>query len=141
MRFEASIEVAAPAHEVFATYADVEHWPDWTTSVTSVERLDNGPLRVGSRARVRQPRLPVAVWEVTELLPGTSFTWVARGPGVRTTGIHRVEALADGNTRAVAVLEQAGPLGALVGLLTRGLTNTYLHTEVNGLKAHCEQAR
>ncbi len=63
MRFEASIEVSAPAEQVFATYADVERWPTWTSSVTSVELLDPGPLRVDSRARIRQPRLPVAVWQ------------------------------------------------------------------------------
>ncbi|HEX7716407.1 MAG TPA: SRPBCC family protein [Marmoricola sp.] len=139
MRFEASAEVGAPAHEVFETYADVVNWPEWTASVTSVERLDDGPLRVGSRARVRQPRLPVAVWEVTELLPGQSFTWVARGPGVRTTGTHRVEPLPDGRSRVTAILDQSGPLGPVVGLFTRSLTQTYLQTEVNGIKTHCEK--
>jgi uncharacterized membrane protein len=139
MHFEASIEVSAPAEAVFESYADVEHWPDWTASVTSVERLDDGPFRVGSRARVRQPRLPVAVWEVTELVPGQSFTWVARGPGLRSTGIHRVEALPDGRSKMTAILEQAGPLGGLVGLLTKGLTERYLKMEAEGLKAHCER--
>jgi len=124
---------------VFDTYADVEHWPDWTESVTSVERLDEGPLRVGSRARIRQPRLPVATWQVTELVPGESFTWVARGPGIRTTGTHRVEQLGEGRSRATAILEQAGPVGGLVGLLTKGLTERYLQTEVRGLKARCER--
>lgn len=86
MRFEATIDIAARVEHVFAVYTDVEHWPDWTRSVTSVERLDPGPLRVGSRARIRQPRLPVAVWEVTDLASGRSFTWMARGPGIVTTG-------------------------------------------------------
>jgi uncharacterized membrane protein len=138
MHFEATTEIGAPSHEVFATYADVEHWPDWTTSVTSVERLDEGPLRVGSRARVRQPRLPTAVWEVTELVPGESFTWVARGPGVLTTGVHRVEPLPEGRTRVTAILDQGGLLGPVVGRLTKSLTDLYLKTEVRGLKAHCE---
>jgi uncharacterized membrane protein len=141
MRFEASIDVAASAEDVFAVYADVERWPSWTTSVTSVERLDAGPLAIGSRARVRQPRLPVAVWEVTELQPGRSFTWVARGPGVVTTGSHAVTADAAGTATPVTVtatLDQGGPLGPLLGVLTRGLTNRYLEAEVRGLEAYCE---
>ena len=40
MRFEATIDVAAPVQHVFEIYTDVERWPEWTASVTSVERLD-----------------------------------------------------------------------------------------------------
>lgn len=139
MRFEATAQVVAPAQRVFDVYADVERWPEWTRSVTSVERLEAGPLRVGSRARVRQPRLPVAVWQVTELVPGRSFTWVARGPGIVTTGRHvAMPAGGDDRTEVTAALEQAGLLGPLVGLLTRRLTDRYLRIEVQGLKARCE---
>ena len=137
MRFEDSAVIAAPASTVWEVYRDVEHWPEWTESVTSVELLDPGPLRVGSRARVRQPRLPVAEWTVTEIDEGRSFTWVARGPGVRTTGTHLVEPHADG-ARATAILVQAGPLGPVVGFLTRGLTKRYLAMEAAGLKARAE---
>lgn len=140
MRFEATIGVAAPAERVFDVYSDVERWPDWTQSVTSVERLDQGPLRVGSRVRIKQPRFPVAVWEVIELVPGRSFTWVARGPGIVTTGSHVVAPEASGGlVNVTASLEQGGMLGPLLGLLTKRLTNRYLDIEVRGLKAHCER--
>ena len=137
MHFEDTIEVAAPAEAVFATYADVERWPSWTSSVTSVELLD-GRFQRGSRARVRQPKLPVAVWQVTELVRGESFTWQAQGPGVLTTARHVVAALADGRSRVTATLDQAGPLGPVVGFLTRRLTRRYIRTELEGLKAYCE---
>ena len=137
-RVEAGIDVDSSAQHVFDTYADVERWPSWTSSVTSVELLDPGPLQVGSRARIRQPRLPVATWQVTELVAGESFTWVARGPGVVTAGTHRVTPTAEGKARVTAILEQAGPLGWLVALRYRRLTNRYLQTEVLGLKAYCE---
>jgi uncharacterized membrane protein len=138
VRFEASIEVAAPAEQAFDVYFDVERWPLWTPTVTSVERLDQGPLRIGARTRVRQPRLPKAVWEVTDIAPGRSFTWVATGPGIRTTGYHEAEPTGDGRCRITARLIQDGWLGAVVGRLTRRLTDRYLQTEVHGLKAFCE---
>ena len=56
MRFEATIDIAAPAQLLFEVYTDVERWPEWTASVTSVERLDQGPLSVGPRSG-----LPVAI--------------------------------------------------------------------------------
>ena len=106
--------------------------------MSSVERLDEGPLRVGSRARVRQPRLPVAVWEVIELVSDRSFTWVARGPAIVTTGSHVVTPLDGGEVKATALLEQDGLLGPLMGRLTKRLTNEYLETEVRAVKARCE---
>jgi uncharacterized membrane protein len=138
MRFEATAEVHAAAPHVFETYADVEHWPSWTGSVTSVEKLDPGPLKVGLRARVRQPKLPVAVWQVTRFVPGQEFTWEARGRGLRTVGTHRVAPAGEGTVRVTAILEQLGPFGWLVGLLTARITRRYLRTEVEGLKAYCE---
>ena len=139
MRFMATIDIAAPAQLVYEVYTDVEGWPEWAASVTSVELLDQGPLRVGSRARIKQPRLPTAVWEVTEVVAGRSFTWIARGPGIITTASHVVTPPeANVPTRVTASLQQTGPLGQLVGFLTKRLTKRYMQTEVQGLKARCE---
>jgi uncharacterized protein YndB with AHSA1/START domain len=140
MLFEASVDIASDPAAVWAVYVDVERWPAWTDSVTSVERLDQGPIHVGSRTRVRQPRLPAAVWTVTAIEPGRSFTWEATGPGLRTVGTHVVEPTPTG-ARATARLEQLGRLGGLVGRLTKGLTESYLAMETAGLKARCEGGR
>lgn len=139
MRFEASVRIEASPQQVWEIYADVERWPEWTASVTSVERLDTGPLAVGSRARVRQPRLPTATWTVTELVEGSHFLWEAKGLGLTTVGGHIVEADGDGAT-AMARLDQHGFGGAVIGWLTAGLTRRYLEMEVHGLRARAESA-
>ena len=131
--------VARPASEVFAVYLDVESWPVWTSSVTEVLRLDAGPLQVGARTRVRQPRLPTTVWVVTEVVPGESFTWQATGPGLVSIGRHIVRSRPDG-CDAVAEIEHRGPLAPVLGLLTPRLTRRYLRIEAEGLKRHCERA-
>ena len=137
MRFEASIQIGAPLARVFEIFSDVERWPEWTASVTSVERLGTGPLRVGSKARLRQPKLPVATWEVTEFVEGSHFIWIAKAPGVTTVGGHFVEAAGDG-TLATSRLDQNGPGGWLIGMLTKSLTNRYLAMETTGLKVRAE---
>lgn len=137
MLFEDSVVIAASADHAFEVYADVECWPEWTASMTTVKRLDSGQFGIGSSARIKQPRLPEVVWTVTEFEPGRSFSWVARSPGVRSTGRHSVDSVGD---RCIARLsvEQQGPVGLVIGVLTRRLTRRYLMLEAAGLKRVCE---
>lgn len=112
-------------------------WPQWTASVTEVQCLDVGELRVGARARVKQPRLPASEWTVTELVPNRMFSWETGGGGLLTRGRHIVEPQA-GGCQVVAVLEQRGLLAPVVGALTWRLTKRYLHMELAGLRRRCE---
>jgi uncharacterized membrane protein len=132
------IDIEAPVDRVWEVLRDVERWPEWTSTVTSVRRLDDGPLAVGSRARIEQPRIPPTEYVVTELEPSRSFTWVATGPGVRTTARHLLQALDTGGTRVTLAVEQAGLLGAVMGRFYRRLTDRYLATEAEGIKARSE---
>ncbi|WP_026426010.1 SRPBCC family protein [Actinokineospora inagensis] len=140
MRFATGIAIAAPAERVWSIYADVERWPEWTASVTSVTLLDPGALRIGHRARIRQPKLPVAVWTVTELTEGRSWTWEARGPGALTTATHTVEPTGSG-CRVLATLTTTGPVGWVLARFTAGLTDRYLALEAEGIKARAEGTR
>jgi hypothetical protein len=106
--------------------------------VASVARLDERPFGVGSRARIRQPRLPVAVWTVTAIESGRYFEWQNATPGLRSVGGHRVEA-ADRNTSRVTLsLDWSGPLAPLIRLLYGRLSRRYVAMEAQGLKRRCE---
>lgn len=136
-----TVEIAAPPERVWEVMSDVEQWSEWTSTVTSVRRLDEGPLRTGSRAKISQPRIPETEYVVTDLEPGRSFTWVAAGPGVLTTASHALEPLAGGGARVRLSVSQSGPLGSVMGRFYRGLTDRYLSDEAIGLKARCEEQR
>ena len=135
--FSINVDIAAPPQRVWEVMTDVEKWPEWTASVQSVKRLDTGPFRLGSRARIKQPKFLPALWEVTEIDPPHSFTWVTRSPGVVASGRHRVEPTARGS-RATLSLAYAGLLGGIVARLLTGLTDRYLMLEAAGLKQRSE---
>ena len=133
---ERQIEIAAPAERVWTIIADVERWHEWTASITSIRLLD-GPLAVGARAEVRQPKLPKLIWRVTALEQGRFFDWEVRSPGAHTVGSHRVEPRGAGSL-ATLKLVQAGPLGWLVGRMMLDLTREYVSMEAAGLKKRAE---
>jgi uncharacterized membrane protein len=133
-----TIEIAASPERVWEVLSDVEYWPEWTESVTFARRLDDGPLRPGSRTRLKQPRLPETEWVVTDLEPGRSFTWVSTGAGARNTARHDIEPLPGGGSRVRLEFETAGVLGGLVGRLYGGMVKRYLGMEAEGLKRRAE---
>ncbi len=92
MHFATTIEITAPREQVWATLADVERWPEWTKSVTSVELLTGAPLSGSSRVRIKQPRLKALEWDVTEFVPNEVFTWTSSTLGITSVGSHRITA-------------------------------------------------
>ena len=136
---EDSIEIDAPPQLVWDVFSDVEHWPDWTASVTSLAGLDGPVLAVGKRFAIKQPGMPKLVWQVTEIDPGSSWTWVQRAPGSLVTARHDVIAQPGCRTLVRQQLDQGGALGALVGRLMVKKTKRFLELEAQGLKARSEQ--
>lgn len=138
MSVRTSIDIAASPDDVWAVLSDIQRWPEWTGSVASVTPLDSEPLHVGARARVKQPRMPTLVWEVTELTPARSFTWVARPSGVVATAEHLLSPTGTGSTQVELSVTQTGPLAGLAGLFGDRMGRRYVEMEAQGLKRRCE---
>jgi uncharacterized membrane protein len=119
MDIERSIDIDAPREKVWTVMTDVERWPEWTASVTSVALLD-------------------AVWTVTACEPEHYFAWQTGAPGVRTVAGHRVEATGSNGTRVTLSLSWRGPLAPLIGLLYGKQSRHYVGMEAQGLKQRCE---
>ncbi|MGE0703229.1 MAG: SRPBCC family protein [Vicinamibacterales bacterium] len=137
-RFSISVDIAAPAARTWEVMSDIGRWHEWTPSVTSIRRLNDGAFAVGSRAVIRQPKFPPALWTVTEIEPGRSFTWVSRAPGIRVRACHWVEPLDSAQSRGNLSIEYHGLLGGIFARLTKGITERYLALEAKGLKARSE---
>jgi uncharacterized membrane protein len=134
----ASIAIEAPIEVVWSVFTDVERWPRWASSFTSVE-LINGPMRLGAKVRIRQPRLPTVVWEVTKWEPGRSWSWAATSPGARTEASHVLTRSGEGTVAEQSIVS-SGPIGRLAAFVWRSLTQRYLAIEAAGLKQQSEQA-
>jgi polyketide cyclase/dehydrase/lipid transport protein len=138
MNLQISTDIRAESKSVWATLVDVERWPEWTRSVDRVERLDDGAFGIGSRARIRQPRIPVAIWKVTEFESGRSFTWVSEAFGIRSVGTHLVEPRGEGTVSLILTIVQTGWLARLVRSRAEKTAREYLAMEAQGLKRRCE---
>jgi uncharacterized protein YndB with AHSA1/START domain len=139
MTYRTAIDIDAPPELVWRVLIDVERWPEWTASVTTVKRIETGMFRTGSNVRIKQPRLPLMMWKVSALTPGEAFTWTARSRGVSTVARHVIKQREGGGTRAEGHLQQNGPLALLAKLFYGRRTKTYLEQESQGLKKRCEE--
>jgi uncharacterized membrane protein len=137
--YETSVEIEAPAARVYAVTADLETWPDWSPTMDAVTRQDTGPLRPGSTARVRQPRLRPATWVVDEATPDRTFVWHTSGAGYRIVAEHDIAG--EGATSTVRLAaSMSGPLAPVIWALAGRTVRRYLDEEAAALKRRCETA-
>ena len=136
--FRYAVEIRVPPSRVWSILLDVERWPEWNTSVTRIQRMEVGPLTLGSRTRIWQPRLMPAVWCVTSLDENRrSFAWSTRTVGLKIVGRHQVEA-AKNHSRVTLSLDYSGPLSAIIARAYGRLIRDYIAREGDGLKTFCE---
>ena len=140
MRFEQSIEIDARQQRVWSVLSDLEGWPQRIETVDAVELLTPGPVAIGTRVRLKQPKLPEGVWEVTVWDAPSFFEFRQQSGGLTDVAGHRVEALEDGRSRLTLTLDMRGLLVPVVALFWKGLTNRYMTIEAQGIKTAAESA-
>jgi carbon monoxide dehydrogenase subunit G len=99
VRFELSVEIAKPTHEVWEYLIEPENVPEWQASAASSHQISDGEMGVGThlqderRFLGRRARSEV---EVTEFEPEKLFTLHGISGPVRFTVRHRLEPTAEG---------------------------------------------
>jgi uncharacterized membrane protein len=139
-KFSTSIDIDAAPAQVWGIMSDIERWPEWTASITSVTRTSDGPLGVGSTAHVKQPKLAAANFVITRWQPDGGFDWVTRNAMVSALGHHAIEPTAHGS-RVTLWVEFSGPFAGLIAWLYGDLTRRYVQMEAEGLKRRSERVR
>ena len=137
--YKTSVEIKAPVSQIWAATCDIDSWPDWTPTVTEVVREDAGPVRPGSAARIRQPKLRPATWTVLEAQPDKSFIWQTKATGYKITASHRFERSGDSTVMTLDAV-MTGALAPLLWALSGRTVRRYLDQEAAGLKSYCERS-
>ncbi len=140
-KYEYTVEIDAAPERVWAILYDVERWPEWTKSMSTVEILDR-PLAVGSRVKIKQPKLPAATMTIFALDGDRSFSWRTKSLGMSSEAHHDIVASASGTpdsqTRVTLRFELGGPLAGIGGRFWGSMIRRYVEMEGNGLKVRAE---
>lgn len=114
MRIEHAVTLPRPADDVFPWLFDEDKVPRWTSGLETYEKLDPGPLAVGSRIRqsllVSGQRLSFDL-RVVRLDPPRTAESTFETRGFKATQIWTL-ASSDGGTRVTQVIQAKASLSA-----------------------------
>ena len=138
MSIRSETVIGSSVDRVWELTVDVESWPALTPTMTSVDRVDEGPLRVGSTARVVQPRQRSATWVVTRLDERSVFEWQTKVATVTLVARHQLTEVPDG-CRNTLTVDVSGFGSRLLGRLFGSRIHTAIETENAGFKRAAER--
>ncbi|MEQ9519287.1 MAG: SRPBCC family protein [Parvibaculum sp.] len=136
-RFDAQIDIDAPPETIWQVLSDVENWPNWAPTFTTIKLLDGGVAGEGANVWIKQPKLAGGHWVISEWRPGESFTWVSTRSGQRICGVHDIVEQ-DSGCRFEQSLIFDGWLSGVTAFMGRSLITRYMAMEAEGLKAASE---
>jgi uncharacterized membrane protein len=138
MHYEVSVDIDAPGERVWAVLNDVVRWSQWSPTIEEIRLLEDKPFEVGSKARVKQPKMNAMIWQVTESEPGRSFVWQTKGPGFLIVAGHYIDTKSSGPYPVRLTLDLSGPLSPVLSMISGKRIRQYVDTEGASLKKRCE---
>ena len=139
MDIRVTTTTSAPPERVWQLLADLDGWPRWLPTVDRLEPVTPGAEPgLGAAYLVKQPRLPLARWTVTDWNPGRAFTWRSTAPGVVTTATHEIIALPEGGSEVVLAITWTGPLAPMARRAMGALSQRYVEREAAALSAEVD---
>jgi uncharacterized protein YndB with AHSA1/START domain len=135
--FQMTLTTTASKAAVYALWSDPASWSRWDPQIVSVTLA--GPVRVGTRGKLRGTGGPESSFTITAVEPGVRFTYVVSAPLAR---IEFTRSFADGDaTRFTHRVRFSGAGGgALSGILGKRFKEG-MPTAMTRLKAQAEAAR
>jgi hypothetical protein len=120
-----SIEIGATPEAVFDYASDMTNELEWNPKIVSMERLDHGPVTVGSRYRAEWPGSGPAMVEVTAVERPHRWTSFSRGRGLDIAFEGRVAPAGSGSRLTVMMdLRPRGVMKVAAPLLARAMQRT-----------------
>lgn len=128
--------ISSGLDRVWAAVVDYESRPNWSSRVKEARRLDDGPLKIGSRVRLRVGRNRFTA-TVVELRERQWLAVMVKGPGFRVT--HSYSLGPDGDdTLLTLTAAYGGAVGRLAARLFRRSVVRDLVDEIEAIKAAAE---
>ena len=136
---EKTLAINARPSDIFNVLTHLEQWNQWTQSISEMSILNEVVPGLGARVKVLQPKLPPAIWTITEIKQDKSFTWEKESVGLKMISEHLILSVAN-ETSVTIRMTYEGFLANLFYKLTHSLTDRYMTMEINGLKKECEKS-
>ena len=141
VRFELSVDIDRPLHEVWEYLTDPERVPEWQSSAQSSHQVSDGPMRVGTRLRDERRfmgRRATSDVEVSEYEPERLFTLHGLSGPVRFTVRHRLSENGSGTRLDVEAEADPGGIGRFMRPVIERAAGHELRGDFNRLKEKLE---
>ena len=134
-RFAHARQIDAPVGRLWDLTVDIEAWPRYTPTMRVVSGLDDGPLRIGSRARITQPGMGSRVWTIVDLDERRRFAWETALGSVHMVAAHELRPMSPETCEQILSLDLRGLGAGLVARLAGRRIQQALEAENNGFAA------